>query len=260
VKHRPRKRFGQNFLTDNQVIEGIINLIQPRQSDLIIEVGPGRGALTGLLLESGCELHAVELDRDLAAGLSRQFGNVDNFHLHSGDVLAMDLAELADQRAFRLLGNLPYNISSPMLFHAFQWPRKIIDMVFMLQKEVVNRMAALPGSSVYGRLSVMCQFYCQIIPEFIVPPGAFYPSPKVDSRLVRLIPHPEPPVDVVDVSQFAGMVRQAFSQRRKTLRNALKNTLDQDAIQACGVDPGARAETLDLAAFARLANAAAAAQ
>ena len=257
MKHRPRKRFGQNFLTDNQVIDGIINLIRPRQSDLIVEVGPGRGALTGMLLESGCELHVVELDRDLAAKLVRQYDDADNFHLHSGDVLAMDLAELTGGRQFRLIGNLPYNISSPMLFHAFQWPRQILDMVFMLQKEVVNRMAATPGSSDYGRLSVMCQFYCQVIPEFIVPPEAFYPPPKVESRLVRLIPHARPPVKVGDDSQFAGLVRLAFSQRRKTLRNALKIILDQEAIQACGVDPGARAETLDLAAFARLANAAA---
>ena len=260
MKHRPRKRFGQNFLTDQQVIDGIISLIQPRKPNLIIEVGPGRGALTGLLLESGCELHAVELDRDLAAGLTRQFGDVFNFHLHSGDVLTMDLAELVAGRRFRLLGNLPYNISSPMLFHAFQWRQQIIDMVFMLQKEVVNRMAAQPGTSNFGRLSVMCQFYCQVVPEFIVPPGSFYPPPKVESRLVRLIPHDRPPVAVDDVNQFAGLVRQAFSQRRKTLRNTLKNTLDQQAIQACDVDPGARAETLDLAAFARLANAAAAAQ
>jgi 16S rRNA (adenine1518-N6/adenine1519-N6)-dimethyltransferase len=254
VKHNPRKRFGQNFLTDRNVIERIVDSIAPRTGELIIEIGPGQAAITRPLLQSGAEIHAVEIDRDLAARLHTLFANHANFHLHNVDALRADFAELSDGRRFRLVGNLPYNISTPLLFHVLKWRNQIEDMHFMLQKEVVERMAAGPGSKTYCRLSVMCQVHCLVSSLFEVKPGSFYPSPSVDSAIVLLKPHTQPKVCGELVTRFNQLVAKAFSQRRKTLRNSLKGMLTAEQIESVGIDPGIRAEQLDLQAFISLAG------
>jgi 16S rRNA (adenine1518-N6/adenine1519-N6)-dimethyltransferase len=254
MQHRARKRFGQNFLADSHVIQRIIDTIAPRPGQLILEIGPGQAALTSLLAATGAELHLLEIDRDLAADLEQRFRDAPNTHVHCGDALRMDLSEISSERRFRLVGNLPYNISTPLLFHVLQWGRQIIDMHFMLQQEVVNRLAAEPGSKAWGRLSIMCQFHCEVTPLFMVPPEAFRPPPKVQSSVVRLVPHAAPPVQVSDMKRFERLVKQAFSMRRKTLRNSLRGLLDAESIGAAGIDPGLRAEALDLAQFATLAE------
>jgi len=254
MKHHARKRFGQNFLHDQSVIDNIIAAIKPQPDELIIEIGPGQAALTRPLLDSGCELHVIEIDRDLAKRLEKQLGRFENFHLHCADALRTDFEELTGHRSCRLIGNLPYNISTPLMFHLFRWPLVITEMTLMLQKEVVNRLAANAGENNYGRLSVMAGFHAQVSKIMDVPPGAFNPAPKVHSSVVRLKTHSEPPVDVAETGSLEMVVRQAFSMRRKTLRNALKPLLNTEQIEAAAVDPAARAETLDLAAFARLAN------
>lgn len=250
--HRARKRFGQNFLADRSVVQRIVDAIAPRPGQVIVEIGPGQSALTGPLAVSGAELHLLEIDRDLAAALRRQFEGCPNVSLHLGDALQVDFAALCGGRPFRLVGNLPYNISTPLLFHALQWSSLIGDMHFMLQQEVVDRMAAGPGGKARGRLSVMCQYHCEVTPLFSVPPEAFRPVPKVNSTLVRLVPHPRPPVRVLDPARFERLVAQAFSMRRKTLRNSLRGLLDAEQIAAAGIDPGLRAETLSLEQFAAL--------
>jgi 16S rRNA (adenine1518-N6/adenine1519-N6)-dimethyltransferase len=253
MQHRARKRFGQNFLADPQVIQRIVDVIDPGPGQLIVEIGPGQAALTTPLAASGAELHLLEIDRDLGASLEQRFGLATNVHLHCGDALQMDLSALTSARRFRLVGNLPYNISTPLLFHALQWSELIVDMHFMLQQEVVNRMAAHPGSKAWGRLSIMCQYRCAVTPLFTVPPEAFRPSPKVHSTIVRLVPHPAPPVQIADMAKFERLVAQAFTMRRKTLRNCLRGLLDAEAIAAAGIDPGLRPEALDLSQFAALA-------
>ena len=254
MQHRARKRFGQNFLADSQVIQRIVDTIAPGPGQLILEIGPGQAALTSLLAAAGVELHLLEIDRDLAAALEQQFRDSENVRVHCGDALRTDLAELSSERRFRLVGNLPYNISTPLLFHVLRWKDLIIDMHFMLQQEVVNRMAAQPGSKAWGRLSIMCQYHCEVAPLFTVPPEAFRPPPKVQSSVVRLIPHATPPVRVSDMARFERLVAQAFSMRRKTLRNSLRGLLDAESITAAGIDPGLRPEALDLAQFAALAE------
>jgi 16S rRNA (adenine1518-N6/adenine1519-N6)-dimethyltransferase len=254
VQHRARKRFGQNFLADARVIQRIVDTIGPRAGQLIVEIGPGQAALTSLLAATGAELHLLEIDRDLAATLEQRFRDMANVQVHCGDALQMDLSEIASKRKFRLVGNLPYNISTPLLFHVLRWGDLIIDMHFMLQQEVVNRMAAQPGSKAWGRLSIMCQYHCEVTPLFTVPPEAFRPPPKVQSAVVRLIPHATPPVQVSDMPRFQRLVAQAFSMRRKTLRNSLRGLLDAECITAAGIDPGLRPEALDLAQFAALAE------
>jgi 16S rRNA (adenine1518-N6/adenine1519-N6)-dimethyltransferase len=254
MQHRARKRFGQNFLVDSRVIQRIIDSIAPRPGQLILEIGPGQAALTSLLAATGAELHLLEIDRDLAANLEQRFRGVPNIHVHCGDALRMDLSEISSERRFRLVGNLPYNISTPLLFHVLKWGRLVIDMHFMLQQEVVNRLAAQPGNKAWGRLSIMCQYHCEVTPLFGVPPEAFRPPPRVQSSVVRLVPHAEPPVQVSDMTQFERLVAQAFSMRRKTLRNSLRGLLDADSIAAAGIDPGLRPEALDLAQFAALAE------
>jgi len=255
MSHHARKRFGQNFLRDQSVIDNIIATIKPQKSELLIEIGPGQAALTRPLLDSGCELHVIEIDRDLAARLEKQLGRFENFHLHLADALRVDFEELTGGRQCRLIGNLPYNISTPLMFHLFKWPSLITEMIFMLQKEVVDRLAAGAGENNYGRLSVMAGFHAQVSKLMDVPPEAFSPAPRVQSSIVRLRTHKKPPVDIAEPGSLEMVVRQAFSMRRKTLRNALKPLLGAEQIQAAGVDPGVRAETLDMAAFARLANA-----
>jgi 16S rRNA (adenine1518-N6/adenine1519-N6)-dimethyltransferase len=254
VEHRARKRFGQNFLTDARVIQRIVDIIAPQPGQLILEIGPGQAALTVPLADTGADLHLVEIDRDLAASLERRFRDTANVHVHCGDALRMDLAEFAAGNNFRLVGNLPYNISTPLLFHVLRWRQQIVDMHFMLQREVVERMAAQPGSKAWGRLSIMCQYYCEVTPLFSVPPEAFSPPPKVHSSIVRLLPHSRPPVRVSDMARFEQVVARAFSMRRKTLRNSLAGVLDADAIAAAGIDPGLRPEALSLEQFAALAD------
>ncbi len=254
--HRARKRFGQNFLSDPGVIQRILASFRPADADCVVEIGPGQGALTGPLLRQLPRLHVVELDRDLIPGLQHMAGD-RQLAVHQADALKFDFGTLADQcgQPIRVIGNLPYNISTPLLFHLFGFKRSISDMLFMLQKEVVDRLAAPPGSGDYGRLSVMAQYHCEIEPLFVVRPGAFKPQPKVDSRIVRLKPHATPPVALSDYGVFEMVVRSCFNQRRKTLRNNLKGMLTAEQIAQQDVDPGARAETLDMDQFARLSNA-----
>jgi len=254
LKHKARKRFGQNFLTDPMVIQRIVDTIAARPDELFIEIGPGQAALTRPLIDTGMELHLVEIDRDLADRLATQFRIHPGVHVHIGDALKMDFAAISGKRPFRLVGNLPYNISTPLLFHVLKWSELIIDMHFMLQSEVVNRMAASPGTKAWGRLSIMCQYHCQVIPLFTVQAESFTPVPKVQSSIVRLIPHREPPVQITSKESFDRLVIQAFSMRRKTLRNSLRDMLDVSLIESAGIDPGLRADALGLEQFAALSN------
>jgi 16S rRNA (adenine1518-N6/adenine1519-N6)-dimethyltransferase len=254
VKHVARKRFGQNFLHDQQVINRIISCIAPKESDLLVEIGPGQAALTRPLLESGAELHLIELDRDLVSRLEKQFSDHSNITIHSGDALKTNLPEITSDRPCRLIGNLPYNISTPLIFHVLQWNHLLVDMHFMLQKEVVDRMAATPGGRTYGRLSVMTQFRCKVTPLFDVLPESFSPAPRVCSSIVRLEPLQQPPADAGSFENLSKVVSAAFSMRRKTLRNSLKNHLTSEQIIAAGIDPGQRAEQLSLSQFAALAR------
>jgi 16S rRNA (adenine1518-N6/adenine1519-N6)-dimethyltransferase len=254
LTHRARKRFGQNFLTDPNIIQRIIDTIHPAAGELILEIGPGQAAISAPLAASGAELHLLEIDRDLAARLETRFGSAGNVTLHIVDALKADFEEIAQGRPFRLVGNLPYNISTPLLFHVLRWKDRIIDMHFMLQQEVVNRMAAGPGRKARGRLSVMCQVVCEVSPLFHVPPSAFVPAPRVESAFVRLVPHASPPVEIRDMGAFERVVGLAFSMRRKTLRNSMKSVLDAACIEAAGIDPGLRPEALGLEQFAALSN------
>lgn len=256
MSHRPRKRFGQNFLHDRGVISRIAGCINAHPDEHVVEIGPGLGALTIELLRQCGELDAIELDRDLLDPLISTCAAYGQLHLHNADALRFDFRSLCgDGRKLRLIGNLPYNISTPLLFHLLDQADVVADMHFMLQKEVVDRMAAGPGSKTYGRLSVMLQSRCSVTSLFDIGPGAFTPPPKVHSSIVRLIPHAQPPVAIARPEDFAKLVTQAFGQRRKTLRNNLKGLLEADMIAACGIDPGDRAENLNLAQFADLANA-----
>ncbi|MFO1351193.1 MAG: 16S rRNA (adenine(1518)-N(6)/adenine(1519)-N(6))-dimethyltransferase RsmA [Gammaproteobacteria bacterium] len=254
--HRPRKRFGQHFLHDAGVLARIVAAIAPRPSDALVEIGPGRGALSRHLLAAVGYLDAIELDRDLIPLLARSCRGLGELRIHQADALAFDLGGLRRaERRLRVVGNLPYNISTPLLFHLFAQAKHIDDMHFMLQKEVAERLAARPGTAAYGRLSVMAQYRARVEPLFQVGPGAFHPPPQVESAFVRLAPHPLPPVRIADEATFSTLVTQAFSQRRKTLRNSLRPWLAGAELEALGIDPRARAETLGLAEFAMLSNA-----
>lgn len=254
MQHQARKRFGQNFLTDDTVIGRIVDAISAQPGQLVLEIGPGQAALTYPLADSGAELHLLEIDRDLVARLNVQFATRENVTVHSTDALRTDFEEITGGRPFRLVGNLPYNISTPLLFHVLKWSELVTDMHFMLQQEVVKRMAAVPGGKAWGRLSLMCQYRCEVTPLFNVPPEAFSPSPKVQSAIVRLTPYREPPVHIANMDTFEQLVSQAFSQRRKTLRNSLRAMIDTTNMEAAGIDPGARPETLGLTDFANLSN------
>lgn len=248
--HIPRKRFGQNFLHDNHVIQAIIRAIAPKSKQHIVEIGPGTGALTRPLLESNCRLDVIELDRDLIQNLKTL-----NIGIYNTDALKFDFKQLMTTGLpLRIVGNLPYNISTPLLFHLLKYQHNIMDMTFMLQKEVVDRMIATSATAEYGRLSVILQYYCQIEKLFDVSPDAFTPAPKVESSVVQLIPYSNPPVMVNDEQYFAQLVTTAFAQRRKTLRNNLKHLFEITDIEAAGINPQARAETLTLQQFAQLAN------
>jgi 16S rRNA (adenine1518-N6/adenine1519-N6)-dimethyltransferase len=254
LSHRPRKRFGQNFLHDPYVIGKIIAAIQPRPDENLVEIGPGQGAITLPLLAAAGELTVIELDRDLIEPLKTLCAAAGRLAVHNVDALGFDFCQLAHEKPLRIVGNLPYNISTPILFHLLKQHDCIRDMHFMLQKEVVERMAAGPGSKQYGRLSVMLQYRCRVTSLFTIGPGAFNPPPRVESAFVRLEPHEQLPVTVDSEAVFKNLVRQAFSQRRKTLRNALRDTLDADEILSLGIDPSVRAEMLALKDFAALAN------
>lgn len=254
-----KKHLGQNFLHDRSVIDKIVQALDPRPGDEIVEIGPGQGALTFPLLKKHGAITAIEFDRDLHAPLQAAAREHGTLRLIEGDVLGVDFSALAAEFApedgqIRLVGNLPYNLSSPILFHALDHAPAIRDMHFMLQKEVVERMASGPGSKVYGRLSVMLQAYCSVTPLFVVPPGAFKPAPKVESAVVRLVPKPVEAIQVADRRMFANVVRAAFGQRRKTLRNALNGVADVAAIEAAGLRADARAEQVEVAGFVELAN------
>lgn len=253
--HKARKRFGQNFLHDPRVIDQIVRAIAPREGDHLVEIGPGKGAITRELLTAVGAIDVVELDRDLIPILSRECGNLGELRVHSADALKFDFASLrrGDER-LRVVGNLPYNISTPLIFHLLSYSGLVADMHFMLQQEVVDRLTAAPGGKEYGRLGIMAQYHCRAERLFTVPPGAFNPAPKVYSAVVRLTPHETPPVAVDDPQQFAQVVTKAFGQRRKTLRNNLKGVLSAEVIEGLGIDPGRRPETLSLEEFARLAN------
>jgi 16S rRNA (adenine1518-N6/adenine1519-N6)-dimethyltransferase len=251
---RPKKHYGQHFLHERGIVERIVAAIAPRPGDRIIEIGPGEGALTLPLLDAARTLTAIELDADLIEPLRAAAQARGELTIIHADVLDVDLTALAGGGKLRLVGNLPYYVSSPILFHCLQHARAIADMVFMLQKEVVERMAAAPGSKTYGRLSVMLQLACKVEPLLRVPPGAFRPPPQVDSAVVRLVPHATPLDADVDHAGVEAIVRAAFGQRRKTLSNALSGLLDPETIRAAGIDPRARAETVSPAQYVQLAR------
>lgn len=256
MSHRPRRRFGQNFLHDPVVIARILRAIDPAPGQRLVEIGPGRGAITLPLLERAGRLHAVEIDRDLVPLLRAAATGHGELIVHEADALVFDFGALAaDGEPLRVVGNLPYNISTPLLFHLLSFAGAIRDMHFMLQKEVVTRMAASPGGKDYGRLTIMLAALCLVQPLFDIGPGAFKPPPRVRSAFVRLVPWPRAPFPMADAEALGRVVRQAFSMRRKTLRNALAPLLSAEAITAAGCDPAARPETLTPADFGRLSLA-----
>jgi 16S rRNA (adenine1518-N6/adenine1519-N6)-dimethyltransferase len=256
---RPKKSFGQHFLHEKRYIERIVASIAPKPGDAVVEIGPGEGALTLPLLAVAGKMTAVELDTDLIPELARRAAMIGELTIVHADVLKVDFSALARELGvarLRIAGNLPYYISSPILFHCVDHADAIADMHFMLQKEVVDRMAAAPGSKVYGRLSVMLQLACKVEPLFEVPPGAFRPPPKVDSAVVRLTPLPADQLPQGDPVRIHAVVKAAFAMRRKTLSNTLKGLVGEATIRELGIDPRARAETLAPLDFVRLANAA----
>ena len=254
--HRARKRFGQNFLHDDGIIGRIADAIYPRKEQHLVEIGPGQGALTAPMIASGCQLDVIELDRDLVPGLLAAFSIYPGFKLHSEDALKFDLSTLAKPgEKLRIVGNLPYNISTPLIFKLLENAAIIQDMHFMLQLEVVNRLAASPGNKAWGRLGIMAQYLCEVDHLFDVPPEAFDPAPKVQSAIVRLSPRQVSPWPVCDESKLRKIVQSAFAQRRKTLRNNLKGIIDSPALESLGIDPGARVETLELQQFIEITNA-----
>jgi 16S rRNA (adenine1518-N6/adenine1519-N6)-dimethyltransferase len=254
LRHAAKKQLGQHFLHDAGIIDRIVRAVNPQPGEHLVEIGPGQGALTLPLLQRHGALTVIELDRDLLAALHAMGAKTGALEVIHSDVLKVDFTALAAGGVLRLVGNLPYNISSPILFHALDHAAVIRDMHFMLQKEVVERMAATPGGKVYGRLSVMLQAYCGVVPLFDVPPSAFRPPPQVDSAVVRLQPRAPESIGIVDRALFAHVVRDAFGQRRKTLRNALSALCGDADFSAAGVRPSARAEELAVAEFVELAN------
>ncbi len=255
--HQARKRFGQNFLHDQGVIQRIIDAIGPDAKDHLVEIGPGQGALTRPLADSGARLDCVELDRDLASYLNRQFSQHESVSIIQQDILKFDLNSLApsNTRSLRVIGNLPYNISTPVMFHLLKNHPLITDMVFMLQLEVVQRLAAKPGDKNYGRLGLMTQYYCEVQHLFNVPSAAFTPKPKVSSAIVRLVPHREFPVLARDVNCLQTVIRTAFNQRRKTLKNSLKAIISEERLMAMPLEMGQRPENLSLEDYVLISDA-----
>ena len=250
--HRARKRFGQHFLTDTGVIDAILRAVHPAAEDIVVEIGPGRGAITESLARSAGHLHAIELDRDLAEQLRRRYEKDPSVTIHQADALSFDFAGLGDR--LRIVGNLPYNISTPLLFHLLKFRDRIIDMHFMLQKEVVERMAARPGSKAYGRLGIMLGCHLQVEPLFDVDRLAFNPPPDVTSAVVRLDPLPAGTYTIENHAALSELVTTAFMQRRKTLRNALKELADAEDFVAVGIDAGLRPERIAIAEYIALSN------
>ena len=255
MQHRARKRFGQNFLRDPVVIRRIVDSIRPTRDQHLVEIGPGLGVITRDLLSRAGRLDVVELDRDLIPALRALDPTKERLIVHQADALKFQFCRLAAPgEKLRLVGNLPYNVSTPLLFHLLQQAHCIVDLHLMLQKEVVARMSAEPGGKTYGRLSVMLQLYCKVTPLFDIGPGAFHPVPKVESSFVRLRPYAAPRVPAEHRERFAGLVTQAFSHRRKTLRNSLRGLVTPDCMRHLGIDPGQRPERLSLDDFAALAG------
>ena len=254
TEHRTRKRFGQHFLHDRNLVDRMVRTLDLKQDDTVVEIGPGRGALTYPLLEDLPHLHVVELDRDLIT-LLRQENTPDRLSIHESDALKFDFRTLKPaDKPLRVVGNLPYNISTPLIFHLLSQADAISDMTFMLQKEVVDRLTASPGTRDWGRLSIMVQYYCQADYLFFVPPGAFSPPPKVDSAVVRLLPYPTLPHPADDEDHLRRLVAQAFTQRRKAIRNSLKSLVSLEQFEAVGIDAGLRPDQLSVADYVALAN------
>jgi len=254
-EHKARKRFGQNFLIDHGIIRDIVRAVHPQKEDLIVEIGPGKGAITQLLADSCDNLSVIELDRDLVPWLKVKFEKHPNFQLYQADALQFDFAQLIkNNQALRIVGNLPYNISTPLIFHLLSYSSRVRDMHFMLQKEVVKRMAAQAGDSAYGRLGIMVQYYCEVENLFEVPPSSFDPAPKVDSAIVRLVPYKEIPYKATNIKTLENLVNVAFQQRRKTLRNALKQLLAPEIIEQLPIDTAARAEEISLPEYVATSN------
>lgn len=253
--YQPRKRFGQNFLRDENIIAHIVAAINPQTNDLMVEIGPGLGALTCELLPGLQTLHVIEFDRDLIPQLKQHCADSGELIIHQDDVLKFDFGALAAARQkLRVVGNLPYNISSPIIFHLLEFASLIKDMYFMLQKEVVDRLSAQVGTKAYGRLSVMVQYFCEVEKLFDVEPSAFYPQPKVTSSFVRLIPHKKLPTQAKDFARFAEIVKIAFNQRRKTLRNALRSIITAEELEQLGIDAKLRPEQLKVEDYVNICN------
>ncbi|MEM0953681.1 MAG: 16S rRNA (adenine(1518)-N(6)/adenine(1519)-N(6))-dimethyltransferase RsmA [Pseudomonadota bacterium] len=253
-EHRPRKRFGQNFLCDDHVIDRILAAINPRPGQHLIEIGPGEGALTAGLLDAGVKLDAIELDRDLGPVLEARFGQRDGFSLHQADALGFDFSSLASESLpFTVVGNLPYNISTPLIFHLLNFSGLIDDMYFMLQREVVQRLAAEPNSKAWGKLGVMARYRCDIEALFDVAPESFRPPPKVMSGIVRLTPKTAA-MNTAQETALRRVVTAAFSQRRKTLRNTLRDLVSVQQLEGLGIASGARAESLTLEQFVAISE------
>lgn len=253
--HKARKRFGQNFLIDDGIIARIARAVTPNANEQVVEIGPGKGAITELMIAGCPSLKVVELDRDLIPWLKVKFDRYPEFEVIAADALKVDFAALAAPgKPLRIVGNLPYNISTPLIFHLLSFVGKVQDMHFMLQKEVVQRMGAEPGSKTYGRLSVMVQYWCDVEYLFDVPPQCFSPAPKVDSAIVRLTPYAKPKVEAKDHQVLQELVTAAFSQRRKTLRNTLKQLMDVEQIDSLDFDMSRRPETISVAEYVFLAN------
>ncbi|WP_144392181.1 16S rRNA (adenine(1518)-N(6)/adenine(1519)-N(6))-dimethyltransferase RsmA [Pleionea sediminis] len=255
IHHKAKKRFGQNFLHDPTVIGRIVSTINPKPGDNIIEIGPGPGALTQPVLKQAGKMRAIELDREVIPKLRMYCFGDGELEIIESDALKIDFKEFSDSpRSLRIIGNLPYNISTPLLFHLFEHLEVIKDMHFMLQKEVVDRLCAVPGTKDYGRLSIMAQYYARPEFMFLVKPGAFNPPPKVDSAIIRLTPKEHNEHDQTDVKTLNGVVTSAFSLRRKTVRNSLKSHLSEDELNELDIKPTERAENLTLDQYIRIAN------
>lgn len=254
-EHKARKRFGQNFLIDHGIIRDIVRAVHPHKDDVIVEIGPGKGAITQLLADSCDNLSVIELDRDLVPWLKVKFERHPNFQLYQADALQFDFSQLVkNDQPLRIVGNLPYNISTPLIFHLLSYSTQVRDMHFMLQKEVVKRMAAKAGDSAYGRLGIMVQYYCEVENLFEVPPTSFDPAPKVDSAIVRLVPYKDLPYKATNIKTLENLVNVAFQQRRKTLRNALKQLLAPEVIEQLPIDTSARAEEISLSEYVATSN------
>jgi len=254
--HFARKRFGQNFLNDPYIIESIVNAIHPQKGEVVVEIGPGLAALTEPVGDRLDAMTVIEIDRDLAARLQTHPFLGPKLTIFQQDAMTFDFAAYAAEKGqpIRVFGNLPYNISTPLMFHLFSYMGAIKDMHFMLQKEVVNRLVAGPGSKAYGRLSVMAQYYCQVIPVLEVPPESFTPAPKVDSAVVRLMPYQSIPHPVEDIRALSRITTEAFGKRRKTLRNSLGHLFSADVLAELNIDPTLRAENISVKQYCQLAN------